>query len=149
MATAHVEMHNEHRQWCSDQAMWRDEVSKWLRDAWEACRGLESLRNGFEELCKDLDAHSAALDKERAGVACHEHALAEYEKGKAGEGLVGMANLHQRFADRHAASEEAHQRLKQRHHEIFTHWLGLVNALKSDSAEPKKARRQTRMLVEA
>jgi hypothetical protein len=129
MATAHLEMHSEHRQWLSDNALWRDEAVLWQNEIDNALKEMKKLEDALRDHRKELNNHLATISAEEKIVAEHECALADFEKGGPGDSLVSMARTHKQTADNHSQQRQAHERLKKHHHTVIAYWSLLLKSL--------------------
>jgi len=126
MPDAPLQMHNDHREWVSDESRWREELTCWRRDLDEVRRDPRSLEYPIADFSKDLDAYTVSLQRQRTAMAVHEHALVQFEREQGDDRLQRMAQLHQKYTDRHAELQAAHHRLKARRHLLVSHWRKLV-----------------------
>jgi len=131
MATAHVEMHAEHRQWLSDNAMWRDDIALWQQEIEQALDGVKKLEDALQQHSKELQSHLGTITAGEQALKVHEHALAEFQRGSSGKELelLVMAKTHKKKADEHVQQRQTHECLKKQHHTIMAHWSLLLNAL--------------------
>lgn len=129
MATVHTEMSGEHKQWQSDNCMWRDDLARWQKQAEQAIAALKSLEESLQKHRKALQLHQLAIATEEQELKVHEHAMAEFERGGAGENLLEMVGPHKEGASKHNARKEAHARLKKHHHAVMASWSALEQAL--------------------
>jgi hypothetical protein len=129
MATIHGEMHGEHRQWLSDDALWRDELAIWQKEIDQALGGLTKLEEALREHGKGLQDHLETIAAEERKLRDHEHALADFERGGSGNELLLMARTHTETADKHVQQRQAHERLKKQHHTVRAYWSLLLKVL--------------------
>jgi hypothetical protein len=126
-------MHCEHREWLSDNSMWRDDLAIWQQEIDHALGDLRTLEDALREHRKVLQCHLDAIAAEELAANQHEHALAEFERGGPGDDLLQMAKPHQENADKHAQQWQAHERLKKGHHTVMAHWSLLHKALTTET----------------
>jgi hypothetical protein len=129
MTTTHGEMHGEHRQWSSDNAMWRDDLEAWKRESDRALAELGRLEHALREHHRELAGHRETIAAEELALREHERALAAFEAGGEGEELIALARSHKQAADDHARRRREHEDLKKRHHTAMACWGLLVEAL--------------------
>src|SRR5713101_9075134 len=106
MATVHVEMHGEHQQWLSDNSMWRDDLALWQKETDLALDGVKKLDEALREHRKGFQDHLDTIAAEEQAVKDHEHALADFELGGAGNEVLWMAKAHTENADKHAQQRQ-------------------------------------------
>jgi hypothetical protein len=139
MNTTHGEMHGEHRQWSSDNAMWCDDLDCWKWEAERAIVALKDVERFLRDHVAQLDARRSSIGAEGQRLRAHERALAEFEAGGQDAELMRLARPHlERSAD-HARERIAHEGLKKRHHEAMAYWTLLVKSL-ARSCQAKAAR---------
>ncbi len=90
---------------------------------------MRKLEEALREHRRTLQTHLEAITAEEQALKDHEYALAEYERGGPGDGLLDMARTHQENASKHAQQRQAHERLKKQHHTVMAHWSLLLKAL--------------------
>jgi hypothetical protein len=122
-------MHAEHRQWLSDDAMWRDDLAAWEGEVNEALEGLKMLGEALRKHGEALRSHLATIGREEEVANYHEKAIADYEAGGSGVPLLHTAQIHQQTGARHVHKRLAHERLKRHHHTVMAHWNLLFKAL--------------------
>jgi hypothetical protein len=127
--TSHATMHHDHRLWESEIGLWRDNLRAWQHEAAEAVSGVKKLEESLKKHEEALRTHAAAIRLAEQEFDVHEHALAEYEKGGAGEELIPMAKKHLDEAAHQESQRAAHEMLKQRHYAVMSHWQTLLNTL--------------------
>jgi hypothetical protein len=127
---SHLDMHADHRRWLGDHDMWRDDVSVWQKELEQAFDQVEGLKG-------TLRAHREAMLDHLNGVATegqthkeHEQALADFEQGGQGNGLLPMAKAHNKHASTHVKQQHAHERLKWYHHTLMAHLSSLLKAIR-------------------
>jgi len=120
MATAtHATMHHDHRQWVSDNDMWRCDIANWQQELKKAEIDFKQVEEAFKAHERALQTHAAAICLRQQELATHEHALAEYQRGNLGAGLVPLGQSHDQEAGKHAQQSEAHERIKRHHHDLM------------------------------
>jgi hypothetical protein len=122
-------MHQDHKKWVSDNDMWRCDISAWQEEYKKAAADLKEIESALKEYEKALQTHAAAIRLRQQELGAHEHALAEYERGETGGELVGLAKTHEKEAARHAQQHDAHERIKQHHHNVIAQLALLRKAL--------------------
>jgi hypothetical protein len=122
-------MHHEHRQWLSENDLWRCDIGSWQEELRRAVVGLKEIEAALKEHETALQTHAAAIRLREQELATHEHALAEYERGEAGAELLGLARTHKAEAAKHAQQRDAHERIKRHHHEVIAKMSLLHKAL--------------------
>jgi hypothetical protein len=111
-------MHQDHKQWLSDNDMWRCDVASWQKELQGAEASLEEITTALQHHGRALQAHASAVRLREQDLRAHEHALAEYEQGEPGEKLIALEPAHERESANHAQLAEAHEQLKLLHHHI-------------------------------
>lgn len=133
MAKAHIEMHGDHQRWLSDQAMWRDDLAMWQQEIAKAMDGIRKLEDALRTHRATLQEHEQTIAAETPCLQNHEHALAEFERGGSGEGLLQLAVSHQQSAEKHGKQRSEHERIKKDHHIVMAYWLLLLKSLTVNS----------------
>lgn len=128
-ADIHELMHRDHRSWASEFNAWQDDVRVWQQEFTQAKSQLKELESALVKHEEVLRQHASDMRLDEAGSSSHEHALVEFEKGGAGEGLPSMAKQHQLEAQKHAERRQFHERLKRHHHELLARWRLLIRSL--------------------
>ncbi len=125
----HAEMHADHVAWIRELQFWRDELRAWQQELLSAQQGLSKVEQALRQHDSALQQHAAAVRLYEQSVGQHEQAIQQFEHGGASEQLVSMAASHQQEAVTNARLRAVHERLKQRHHAILTHWATLCQAM--------------------
>jgi hypothetical protein len=112
-------MHQDHKQWLSDNDMWRCDISVWQEEFKKAAADLKQIEAAVKEHEKALQVHAAAIRLREQELAAHEHALAEYERGETGAELIVLAKAHDKEAAKHVQQRDAHERIKRHHHDVI------------------------------
>lgn len=121
MATVtHATMHHDHRQWLSENDMWRCDIANWQQEFKKVAADLKQIEAALKEHEQALQVHAAAIRLREQELATHEHALVEYERGEPGAQLISLARSHEKEAGKHAQQRDAHERIKRHHHEVLT-----------------------------
>jgi hypothetical protein len=134
-ALDHEQMHREHRLWASEASMWHSDVAAWQSELALAESELPQLTAALAAHGQRLRQHAAAIRVDTLGADEHEHALAEYEQGAAGEMLMGLARQHRQEAERQTHDRRMHEQLKRCHHEVIVQWKLLLRALTTATHE--------------
>ena len=130
MPTAtHASMHQNHRQWLSDNKMWRCDIAAWQQEFKTVTQELKQVEAALMEHEQALQIHAAAIRVREQDLTAHEHALAEYERGEAGDQLIALARAHDQEAAKHAQQSEAHERIKRHHHLVMAKVVELRKSL--------------------
>lgn len=129
MQGTHQDMHREHQQWASEAILWQEEIELWRKEGEKALAELAGLDNTLRGHAKDLAEHAAAVNNHMGRVQKHEHALAEFEGGGHGDGLLLWAKKHRAEADLHSQQRAAHSQIKQQHHAAMSAWAHAVKEL--------------------
>lgn len=125
----HTEMHCDHKHRVNEIALWQEQLNHWRGELKESLRDLEQLKTAL--VCHDqaLQKHAEELDRECTRLGRHEHALAEYEGGGAGEELVALAQAHRDELARQDERRSVHERIKRHHHSLMAQWHLLFGAI--------------------
>jgi len=129
MASAQLEMHDDHNHWLSDHSMWRDDLALWQGELDQAFEGLKQLEKALGSHREALQEHLKTIDIQEKGLRKHEHALADYQRGGLGADLKPMAEAHKQRAEKQKKHSAAHERLKKHHHTLMAHWSLLLRSL--------------------
>ena len=133
MATVtHATMHCDHKQWISENDMWRCDISSWQEELRQAASHLAEVEAALKEHEKALQVHAAAIRLRQQDLAAHERALAEYEGGETGAELIALAQSHGTEASKHSQQRDAHERIKRHHHAV----IAQVNSLRKALGKP-------------
>lgn len=127
---SHLDMHADHRRWLGDYAMWRDDVSVWQKELDQAFHQVKGLEGTFRAHREAMLDHLNAIATEGLTHSEHAQALAEFEQGGQGNGLLLMAKAHKKHASTHAKQQNAHERLKRYHHTLLAHLSSLLKAIR-------------------
>jgi len=120
MATGtHATMHQDHRQWVSDNDMWRCDIANWQQELKEAAIEVKKVEEAFKSHEQALQTHAAAIRLRQQELAAHEHALAEYQRGNFGAAQIPLSQTHEQEAAKHAQQSEAHEGIKRHHHDMM------------------------------
>ena len=133
-ADLNKQMHEDHRNWRSEDNLWRDEIRAWQHEVSDAIGNIGELASRLKAHLESMHHHAASIRLYEDAPARHEHAIAEFERGKSPAGVTGMAIAHGDEADRHQLECAEHARLKERQHAIMSHWNALMHLLQRQPA---------------
>lgn len=122
---SHTVLHREHKRWMSENAMWREDIAAWQRELKQASAHLSQVEKALRAQEKALQVHAGVIRCYEQDMASHEHALAEFERGKSGDELLAMTVSHEKEAKKHYEQRQAHERIKTYQHKF----VGQCNAL--------------------
>lgn len=131
-STTHEKMHLDHLAWTNEGCFWHDAVRTWQKDVEVALKEIARVEQALRDHEKELEIHAAAIKLYGQKVGEHEHAIAQFEKGGAGEDLPELAGGHAGEEGHQRQQRETHERLKQKHHVIMAYWKLLSRALSDE-----------------
>jgi hypothetical protein len=129
-SSTQLRMHQDHRQWQSENAFWRDQIREWQQQTAKAVGDVAVIRSALAEHERMLEKHAAAVRLYEQQSAQHECRLAETPQ-EATSGL--SASEHGCEACQHFEVRERHENLKQLHHTLMARWALLLKALGAES----------------
>lgn len=122
-------MHQEHREWTSEDALWYDQLREWEAETDAAIGDLAKLEQTLRTHAGLLRTHAAAVRLYEQAPAEHEHELAEASrKGTCNSGCCS-AKKHERESAEHTTQRRKHEEVKRVHHALMARWTLLLKAL--------------------
>ena len=140
-STTHMNMHSEHREWESEISAWRDDLRVWQQELAKTQGEMKQVEKSLEDHAEALRLHASTLRLQEQTFDIHEHAIVDYEKGGEGDELFEMARQHGEEAVSHNKHREAHDLLKQRHHNVIAHWNALLRAIREPTTASQPAKK--------
>jgi len=122
------QMHEDHLEWTSDRAMWRDDLRAWEEETAQAIADLQGLQAALAEHERALETHAAAIRAYEQGEVGRTHALIESKKQCNDEARKSLVNAHARDRQHHQKLLANHEAIKHRHRETLAHLRALLKA---------------------
>jgi len=122
-------MHNDHREWKSENAMWHDQVREWEKEIFEAIADVAKVDQALQAHEQRLRTHAAAIRLYEQAPAEHEHQLAELAQEGTCKAACSTANKHKQESLKQIEQRQVHEELKRTHHALMAHWSLLLKAL--------------------
>jgi hypothetical protein len=138
-ADTHADMHEEHRLWQNETAMWHDDLGLWRGVYRKALADLFALESALTKHLLALDHHEQNVQQHERHLTEHERLLAAFKQGKPVDELrlLATAKSHQEERRKHACQREYHERVKKEHHAALAHWSPLLREIaRSASSSP-------------
>ncbi len=120
-------MHRDHREWESENALWRDQLREWQRENEQAVAELNRAQQVFRNHERTLETHAAGIRLFGQACAEHEHDLAAKAQAETPQ-ACGMCGHEQEAID-HRREREIHERIKRRHHTLMAQLAMLMRSL--------------------
>ena len=129
-AVSHAQMHSEHKDWQSENALWRDQLREWEQQTAKATEDLELIRSALAKHVEILERHAAAVRLYEQKSMEHEHEIATAVAGTS----PGIPNRtdgkhFDEIADHHQVRLR-HEALKKHHHELMARFSLLLQSLR-------------------
>jgi hypothetical protein len=131
--TIHDEMHKEHRTWEAEISLWRDDIAVWEKELAETDGDFVRLKKVFDDRAETLRKHAATIRMLEQDSDTHEHALASFEQGGAGDVLVQFAKKHVNESKAQENHRTAHEELKRHHHALMSQWKVFVRTFAAEN----------------
>ena len=129
-AVSHAAMHQDHRDWQSENALWRDQLREWAQPTAKAVEDLESIKAALVRHTEILSRHAAAVRLYEQKSAEHEHQIAAAVSGSTPDLPIHTDGKHfEEIADHHQVRLR-HEALKRHHHELMARFSLLVQTMK-------------------
>jgi hypothetical protein len=132
-AASQAQMHREHKDWQSENALWRDQLREWEQQTAKATEELEFVRSVLVKHLESLERHAAAVRLYEQKSMEHEHEIATAVAGNSPEIPTRTDGKHFDEAADHHQVRLRHEALKRRHHELISRFSLLVQSMKSES----------------
>lgn len=126
------EMHQDHRNWQSESAFWRDQIREWQQQTSKAMDDLTTIRSALEKHERSLERHAAAVLIYDQNCAEHEHQLATLAPAAPYVAAECSGGSHAAEAGHHAHVRDRHEILKQQHHALMARWALLLQSLQGE-----------------
>ncbi|MCE9607015.1 MAG: hypothetical protein K8U03_19185 [Planctomycetia bacterium] len=120
-------MHNDHREWKSENALWHDQLREWEAEIAEAIGDVAKVEQALHAHESRLRTHAAAIRLYEQGPA--EHELAELVQEGASMAACCTANKHKNESLKQTEQRQVHEALKRTHHALMARWSLLLKAL--------------------
>ncbi|HEX7448004.1 MAG TPA: hypothetical protein VF306_10685 [Pirellulales bacterium] len=106
------ELHEDHRLWTSERALWHDDVRIWQREIDGLRARLKQIDAALEQQQRDLQVHAAALTLYEQRDARREHSLVQYEQDCDDERRMLLGRVHEAEVSQHGLQRARHEDLK-------------------------------------
>ena len=106
------QLHDDHRLWTSERALWHDDVRIWERDIDGLRAKLKQIDAALDKQKRDLQVHAAALTLYGQRDAQREHDLVQYERDCDDEKRVLLGRVHEAEMSQHGLQRQRHEDLK-------------------------------------
>jgi hypothetical protein len=117
---SHILVHRNHRDWRSEDATLLNEVAAWQQELAAARSEVSKIEVALREHENALETHAAALRGCQQNILAHEHALAEFERGKTGKEILELPETHHGEHQERIQQLAVHERLKKHHYTIIS-----------------------------
>lgn len=106
------QLHDDHRMWTSERALWHDDVRIWQREIDGLRARLKQIDAALEQQQRDLQVHAAALTLYEQRDARREHSLVQYEQDCDDERRMLLGRVHEAEVSQHGLQRARHEDLK-------------------------------------
>jgi len=122
VAASHLDMHQAHRRWKSEDELWRDDLALWQAEVDRVIELLPHFQHALRQYANLLRKHAAAIRLYEQDFTADEHLLMNLQRGETCVTQAELENAFVRASELHDLQRRNHERLKHQHYRLMRIW---------------------------
>lgn len=125
--TNHLSMHQDHKVWRTENALWVDDLRMWDKEIDELTKQMEHIKQAVDNHVDAYHKHQEQILTQGNRLDQHEQEMAFLEEGSQTDNA--LIPDHSKENELHDKLRQAHERVKKYHHQVVVVVKGLTKAL--------------------